>query len=72
MRFRPLFALLGLCLIVLTSGCCHDCWCSRHPYAPRCRTACPAPAESCGCCNPCAYPPVQSVAPPGFVAPIPH
>ena len=71
MRFRPVYALLALCLIVLTSGCCHDRWCCRHPYAPRCRSAC-APAAECGCCNPCGYPPVQSVPPPVFEPVAPH
>ena len=65
MRIRPLCALFALCLIVLTSGCCHDCWCSRHPCAPRCRPAC-CPQAECGCCNSSAYPAVHTVPPPGL------
>jgi hypothetical protein len=69
MRFRPLCSLLALALLVLASGCCHDRWCCRHPFAPRCRPACEP--EPCGCCNPCGYPPVQSMPPPVFHAPLP-
>jgi hypothetical protein len=69
MRFRPACALFALCLTVLTSGCCwHDRWCCRHPFAPRCRAECAPP---CGCCNPCAYPPTESVPPPAYVGPAP-
>jgi len=71
MLYRPLSAMLALCLIVLTSGCCPDRWCCRHPFAPRCRPACcPAPSEGCGCCNPCAYPPVESGPPPFHPGPL--
>ena len=72
MRFRPVYALLALGLIVLTSGCCHDRWCCRHPFAPRCRSEC---APDCGCnpcCNPCGYPPAESVPPPVFAPAVPH
>ena len=72
MRFRPVYALLGLCLIALTTGCCHDRWCCRHPFAPRCRSEC---APACGCCNPCpcGFPPSESVPPPPVFAPAaPH
>jgi hypothetical protein len=71
MRFRPVHALLALCLIVLTSGCCcwHDRWCCRHPCAPRCRSECAAP---CGCGNPCGYPPTESVPPPAYAGPAAH
>jgi hypothetical protein len=64
MLFRRACALLALSLVVLTSGCCHDRWCCRHPNAPRCRPACCPEPESCGCCNACSYPPVQTVPPP--------
>ncbi len=64
MLFRRLCALLALGLVALTSGCCHDRWCCRHPFAPRCRPAC-CPEVSCGCCNSCGYvPPVETVPPP--------
>jgi hypothetical protein len=74
MRFRPLCSFVALCLVVLSAGCCHDRWCCRHPFAPRCRSECCPPAESCGCCNPCGFPPapMQTVPPPAFVAPVPH
>ncbi len=72
MRVRSLWTLLALSLVVLTSGCCHDGWCCRHPYAPRCRPACVPEPAPCGCCNPCGYPPLQTVPPPGFAAPLPH
>jgi hypothetical protein len=69
MRCRSVCALLALSLLALASGCCHDCWCSRHPCMPGCRAGC-APQPSC-CCNPCAYPPLQTVPPPPAFAPPP-
>jgi hypothetical protein len=69
MRFRPVYALLALCLIVLTSGCCHDRWCCHHPFFPRWHSGC---ASECGCCNPCGYPPTESVPPPAYAAHAPR
>jgi hypothetical protein len=72
MRFRPVYALLGLCLIVFTTGCCHDRWCCHRPIFPifpRCRAQC---APDCGCSNPCGYPPTESVPPPAYGPFAPH
>jgi hypothetical protein len=63
MLFRRACASFALLLVVFASGCCHDRWCCRHPFAPRCRPAC-CPETSCGCCNAVGYPPAETVAPP--------
>lgn len=56
MRFRPIFTLLALCSIVLSSGCC---WCHRG--------CCYRGCGGCGCssgCSSCGYTPGETLPPP--------
>jgi hypothetical protein len=69
MRYRPVYALLALGLLVLTSGCCHDGWCCHRPLFPRLRGECAAPCGCAPCCNPCGYPPPPETVPPPAFAP---